>query len=369
MILGFELTLFLYGLLAAIFCLVRRHSAAAALRFIVPINLALLCVINPLLLLYLILQLSWVALIYAFITVAPQCRSVQWSWLAFIGLLPLNMAKWAGDPEKIPELLLWYDVNLVSVGWYLGATFFVIRSFVVLREALFQPEKVLLPALATLTFLPSFAAGPVCGSQPWSQAKLKTVGPRVVIHSLMRFGWGAAALYILSPRIHLLAEYAATLPMGKIADIYLSFAALYLDFSGYTAMALAIAALYGVTLPENFNRPYLATSVREFWRRWHMSLSAFVADYLMKPMVRRSGSRWLGVTVAFLFTGLWHELSWRYLAWGVAHGLALSASLREWPFLEAVSSRCPGWLRAAIGWATTMTFVAIASYMVQGRSR
>lgn len=366
MILGHELTLFLYGLLAAVFAWMRRRSDAGALRFLVGANLALLYHINPLLLLYLLAQLAWVGLLFRFIRRQGTPRSAHWAWLAFVGLLPANLAQWSdGLPAVLQSL---QAVALEGVGARLGASFFVIRSFVALREGLSDRGPVLLPALASLTFLPAFSAGPVCGARPWQPTQLAgRLQPRDVVHSLMRFGWGAAALYVIAPRLRHLAGLLSDAPLGLAMDIYLSFAALYFDFSGYTAMALAMAALFGVSLPENFNRPYLATSIREFWRRWHMSLSDFVASHLLKPLVRRSGSRWLGVSAAFMFTGLWHELSWQYLVWGLAHGLAMSATLREWPLLSWVASRCPGWLNTGVSWAATMSFVASVSYLVQGR--
>lgn len=367
MILGLEMTLVVYGLLAAVFAWLRRHSDTGALRFMVVANLMVLYHINSLLFLYWVAQLGWVGLLYRFIAGGNTPRSLHWSWLAFIGLMPLNLVHWSASLSQAPFILSWQQVTLEGVSWRLGASFFVIRSFIVLREALAGRTPVLLPALACLSFLPAFSAGPVCGSQPWAPAQL---APKVqaadVLRSLMRFGWGAASLYVVAPALRRLAGALSAQPLGMAPEVGLNFAALYFDFAGYSAMALAMAALFGVRLPENFNRPYLATSVREFWRRWHMSLSDFVATYLFKPLVRRLGSRWLGLTAAFLFTGMWHELSLPYMAWGLAHGLAMSATLINWPILNAINTRCPRWLTGAVGWVTTMSFVAWVSYLVQG---
>ena len=98
---------------------------------------------------------------------------------------------------------------------------------------------------------------------------------------------------------------------------------IYFDFSGYTDMALGLALLFGIVLPQNFDVPYRAVSLQDFWRRWHMTLSRFLRDYLYIPL---GGSRHgLAVQVWALFAtmalgGLWHGAGLTFVAWGVAHG-------------------------------------------------
>lgn len=365
MILGLELTLFIYGLLAAVFCVTRSRSHTLGLLVVLAANIALVYLINPLLLMYLAAQIAWIAILYLLISKKIMLHSLNWSWLAFVGLLPPNLYNLFNQSILFSEFLDLQRLTMSNIGWQIGANFFVIRSFIVLREALSPGDFKWIQGFTSLTFLPAFPAGPICGGTPWAKDKIESMQVKNVISNLMRFGWGAAALYVLAPRLRLLADFLSTLTYGKPAEIYLDFIALYLDFSGYSAMALAVSALYGVRLPENFNRPYLATSIREFWRRWHISLSLFVSDYLLKPMVRRFGSRWAGVTTAFLFTGLWHEFSWQYIAWGLAHGLAMSASLREWPSLAKLSSFFPTKVIQTTSWFTTVSFVAIISHWVQ----
>jgi alginate O-acetyltransferase complex protein AlgI len=129
---------------------------------------------------------------------------------------------------------------------------------------------------------------------------------------------------------------------------------LFLDFSAYTEMAIGIALLFGLLLPENFRRPYLSTSLRDFWRRWHISLSNFIRDYLYIPL---GGSRngpviyVFATLVAMAICGLWHGAGWTYVAWGVWHGLGLIV--------------CHAWQKlgrpmpALAGWAITMLFVLV----------
>jgi alginate O-acetyltransferase complex protein AlgI len=127
---------------------------------------------------------------------------------------------------------------------------------------------------------------------------------------------------------------------------------LFCDFSGYTEMAIGIALLFGLLLPENFRRPYLSTNLREFWRRWHISLSNFIRDYLYIPLggSRAGPARTVVATmVAMGICGLWHGAGWTYVVWGLWHGAGLMV--------------CRAWQRrkrpmpAVAGWATTMAFV------------
>jgi alginate O-acetyltransferase complex protein AlgI len=99
---------------------------------------------------------------------------------------------------------------------------------------------------------------------------------------------------------------------------------IYFDFSGYSDMAIGLGLMLGFTFPENFNYPYIAKSVRDFWRRWHMSLTRWLRDYLYIPL---GGSRMAGPRVAcnlitvFLLCGLWHGANWNFVIWGGWHGL------------------------------------------------
>src|SRR3954470_23119677 len=129
---------------------------------------------------------------------------------------------------------------------------------------------------------------------------------------------------------------------------------IYFDFSGYTDMALGLALMFGIVLPQNFDVPYRAVSLRDFWRRWHMTLSRFLRDYLYIPL---GGSKCgLPVQIWALFAtmalgGLWHGAGLTFVAWGVAHGLGLGVGV--------LWRRTGLAMPAALGWLLTMAFVAL----------
>src|SRR3984885_6848571 len=127
---------------------------------------------------------------------------------------------------------------------------------------------------------------------------------------------------------------------------------IYFDFSGYSDMAIGLALMFGLRIPFNFNAPYRALSVRDFWRRWHMTLSRFLRDYLYIPL---GGNRCgplrqaVNVVATMLLGGLWHGASWTFVVWGGLHGVALAVN-HVW---ESHGVRLPRML----AWALTLLFV------------
>jgi alginate O-acetyltransferase complex protein AlgI len=129
---------------------------------------------------------------------------------------------------------------------------------------------------------------------------------------------------------------------------------LFLDFSAYTEMAIGSALLLGILLPENFRRPYLSTNLQEFWRRWHISLSLFIRDYLYIPLGggRKGPARYVCATIISMgVCGLWHGAGWTYVAWGLWHACGLIV-YRVW---KGICWPMP----AAVGWLLTMVFVGL----------
>ena len=127
---------------------------------------------------------------------------------------------------------------------------------------------------------------------------------------------------------------------------------IYFDFSGYSDMAIGLALLFGLRLPLNFAAPYRATSIRVFWRRWHITLSRFLRDYVYIPLGGNRagpGRQAANVVLTMLLGGLWHGAAWTFVAWGGLHGLALAAN-NAW-------NRAGLRMHAVPGWALTVLFV------------
>ena len=135
---------------------------------------------------------------------------------------------------------------------------------------------------------------------------------------------------------------------------------LYFDFSGYSDMAIGLSRLFGVRLPLNFDSPYKARNIAQFWRRWHMTLSRFLRDYLYIPLGgSRCGParRYLNLMLTMVLGGLWHGAGWNFIAWGALHGAYLALH-RGWSTL-ARQLRLPSGTRAGSAMATLLTFAAV----------
>jgi alginate O-acetyltransferase complex protein AlgI len=128
---------------------------------------------------------------------------------------------------------------------------------------------------------------------------------------------------------------------------------LYFDFAGYSMMAIGLAQLLGIRFPQNFNSPYKAVSISDFWRRWHMSLSSWLRDYLYVPLGGRN-NRLVALTLTMFLGGLWHGANWTFAVWGLYHGLLLQIHHTmkgvRWVPRNPVWARAGTFILVTIGW-------------------
>jgi alginate O-acetyltransferase complex protein AlgI len=176
-----------------------------------------------------------------------------------------------------------------------------------------------------------------------------------------RFMVGMSMKVLVADSLSPLVDAAFVLQNPSFIDAWIGCLAyslqLFFDFAGYSAMAIGIGLMLGFHFPENFNQPYLARSIQDFWRRWHLSLSSWLRDYLYIPLGGNRGSQWLIYRNLFLtmaIAGLWHGGdSWNFLLWGSAHGVALCVA-RIW--------EQAGWIKfpRVLSHVLTLLFVALA---------
>jgi len=135
----------------------------------------------------------------------------------------------------------------------------------------------------------------------------------------------ANPLAVIADKIFMLPETELTMPLAWLGALCYTLQ-IYFDFSGYSDMAIGLGRMFGFHFLENFNYPYISKSIREFWRRWHISLSSWFKDYLYIPL---GGSRsgpvrtYLNLLIVFVLCGFWHGASWTFVAWGLYHGFFL----------------------------------------------
>lgn len=180
-----------------------------------------------------------------------------------------------------------------------------------------------------ISMFPQLIAGPIVRYGDISESLTqRTHSAELFAAGAERFIVGMAKKAILANTMGELAEQIMGSDVGSMSVSVAWIGAIaytlqiYFDFSGYSDMAIGLGKIFGFHFPENFNYPYISKSIREFWRRWHMSLSTWFRDYLYIPMGgSRKGNVYLHLFVVFLATGLWHGAAWGFVIWGLWHGL------------------------------------------------
>ncbi len=235
-----------------------------------------------------------------------------------------------------------------------------------------KPVRSLLDFALFVSFFPQLVAGPIVRAAdflPQLVERPRWQNVRVRAH-LWLFVVGFIKKSCVADQIAPFVEQVFGQPHGHGTQavwvaVGLYAAQIYCDFSGYSDMAIASAGLLGYDLCENFRFPYLAANITDFWRRWHISLSTWLRDYLYIPLGGNRGSRlftYRNLMLTMLLGGLWHGAAWTFVFWGALHGLALVVH-REWRRRRgepATGSTAAVAARRLAAWAGTVYFVCIA---------
>ncbi len=232
------------------------------------------------------------------------------------------------------------------------------------------PEKSLPRFLLFILFFPHLVAGPIvrAGDFLHQTRRPKRWNWWRVQIGVQLFLMGAFKKLAIADRMALFCDPIFQNPEAyRTTACWLAVLAyalrIYCDFSGYSDMAVGLAHLFGYRLTQNFNMPYLSANVSEFWRRWHISLSSWLRDYLFIPLGGSRYGRWRtyrNLLIVMTLGGLWHGAAWGYVVWGIAHGLMLVVHrmFREWaegiPAVQAALAT-PGGTLLRIG----LTFVCV----------
>ncbi len=264
-------------------------------------------------------------------------RLVTLSILINLGIL--GMFKYADFVLiSVAELLsvLGYQASMPTLSWVLpvGISFYTFQSLsytIDVYRGDMKPRKGLVEFVAALSFFPQLVAGPIL--------RAKQILPQM--HAIALPTWESAKHGILLITVGLIKKTGADLlaiPAQKAFEAQeaistlevwtgvLAFAGqIYGDFSGYTDMAIGLALLLGFKIPLNFRVPYFAVSPVDFWRRWHISLSSWLKDYLYISLGgNKNNHRTRNIFITMLLGGLWHGAAWTFVVWGAFHGLIIT---------------------------------------------
>ena len=292
-------------------------------------------------------------------------KKTQYLWLGIVSmLLVLGYFKYANFFIENASVLLGLDVSHLNIILPVGLSFFTFQviSYLVdvwrgdIRACTSKKDFFLY-----IAFFPQLVAGPIVRAKDFLPQLQQHVGLNwdYIYLGAQIFTLGFVQKVFIADRLSVFVDPVFTSPMGyDSATLWLALLAytaqIFCDFSGYSHMAIGIALALGFKLPENFRMPYLATSIADFWRRWHISLSQWLRDYLYIPLGGSRVASWrihVNLMMTMLLGGLWHGASWNFVLWGAMHGVALVMH-RLW---QAWGFKIP----SLFAWCLTFGFVML----------
>ena len=258
------------------------------------------------------------------------------------------------------------NVELLSLALPLAISFFTFQQIAYLVDSYRQETKEydFLNYAVFVTFFPQLIAGPIVHHKEmmpqFANKRNMIKNYRNIAMGLFIFSIGLFKKVVIADTFAVWAtagfDTATTLNLFEAWATSLSYTfQLYFDFSGYTDMAIGLALLFNIKLPINFNSPYKATNIQDFWRRWHITLSRFLKDYIYIPLGgNRKGEfrTYNNLLATFIIGGIWHGAGWTFVFWGFLHGIALVIH-RVW---NKFGFKLWTWL----AWLITFNFINIA---------
>ena len=257
--------------------------------------------------------------------------------LALFILLNLGMLfyyKYAGFTVGVWNRLFGTGFDFQQAALPLGISFFTFQGISYLVDLYRNPallQKNPIRVALYLALFPKLLAGPIVQYHNFAgQFEGRRYDAELFWSGAKKFVYGLAKKMILANQLALVADQIFNEPSAHLSAGTAWVGALfytlqiYYDFSGYSDMAIGLGRMFGFDFAENFNFPYISSSIKEFWRRWHISLSSWFRDYLYIPLGgNRRGNTYVNLIIVFLATGLWHGAAWHFILWGLWYGAFL----------------------------------------------
>jgi|SRR3954471_4400224 alginate O-acetyltransferase complex protein AlgI len=265
--------------------------------------------------------------------------------------------------------------DMVKVVLPVGISFYTFETISYVLDVYYdrrEPEKDLSTYALYISFFPKLLAGPIersMGLLPQLHAKT-TIDYNRITEGLRRMLWGFFKKIVIADRLASLIDPVYTHPdhysgLYVLSMCYLFAFQIYCDFSGYTDIAIGASKILGYDVVENFDRPYISKTVGEFWRRWHISLSCWLKDYLFTPIVfkRKNWGNWALVYatfITFILCGLWHGAKWTFVIFGLLQGIVISYELIFKKMRKKLSQQMNGKVYNGMSWLLTFNFVVFS---------
>lgn len=286
--------------------------------------------------------------------------------------------------SQLAALLHWhYSYTALELLLPIGLSFHTFQSLSYVIEVYKghqRAEKNLGIYALYIMFYPQLVSGPIERPQNMLHQfrERKNFDYQRVVEGLVLMAWGLFKKVVIADNLAVLVTAVYDKPMQYqsavliVATLFFSIQ-IYCDFSGYTDIARGAAKVMGFNLTLNFDHPYIAKSLAEFWRRWHISLSSWLRDYIYTPIVlhRRYWGVWgavFALMITFVVSGIWHGASWTFVVWGLLHGIGLSCEMLTAEFRKKYFKWIPRWIYSAISVAFTFSFVSFTYIFFRAKS-
>lgn len=287
---------------------------------------------------YVLLMLFSIVMNYLFgrmlETEKQNIRNIIVAVAAIVNIGLLFVFKYADMALRTINQISHSDLPMTNLVLPIGISFFTFQalSYVVdVYRGEAKIEKSVFGVMLYISFFPQLIAGPIVKYHDiHEQIRERKADPKEIAEGMRRFIFGLAKKTLISNTMAVAADALFAAEAGEINILSAWIAAIaycfqiYFDFSGYSDMAIGMGHMFGFKFLENFNYPYISGSIKEFWRRWHISLSTWFKEYLYIPLGgNRKGKvrTCINKLIVFFSTGLWHGANWTFVIWGMWHGL------------------------------------------------
>ncbi len=297
----------------------------------------------------------------------PKTRKLIFTSGVALNLLVLGYFKYADFFISNANTLFDANIGFLNIILPLGISFFTFQKIAYLADCHAGKVKkhyTIEEFGLFVSFFPQLIAGPIVHHSEvmpqFNNNRNKVLNYRNIALGIFIFSIGLFKKLVIADGFSGWVEKGfdvtpeLTLIDGWIASLSYTFQ-LYFDFSGYADMAIGAALLFNIRLPANFNSPYKASNIQNFWRAWHITLSKFLRDYIYIPLGGNKTHEWrvnFNLFITFLLGGLWHGANWTFVFWGFLHGFAL--------IIHRLWSRSGFKMPYLLGWFITFNFVNIA---------
>ncbi|ASS73652.1 transcriptional regulator [Tumebacillus algifaecis] len=310
---------------------------------------------------YIVLLLLSTLMDYSFgqLLGSPKWNQIQRKWIVVCSVVMnlgvLSYFKYADFLIQNVNQLLGTDIPLTDLPLPIGISFYTFQSISYIIDVYRGTAKAQRNWLDFATYValfPQLVAGPIVQYNSLAeQLNKRSVNLEMFAEGIRRFIIGLAKKVLLANNIGLLWHTISSTPpdalpmftawLGIIAFAF----QIYFDFSGYSDMAIGLGLMFGFRFKENFDSPYRAQSITDFWRRWHISLGSWFRTYVYIPLGGNRRGLWIqmrNILIVWLLTGIWHGASWNFMLWGLYFGVILL--FEKWWGLQLLK-RLPRWVR------------------------